>query len=357
MSEGHVVIGEVNPYASGSFRIWSGNNDPLRKRWNPYTMQAMSRLVSTSNGSYPMGSGGSMNSIWTSDDDLRLLNELSDRVRQHEFHAGVFLGEGQELAEQATRTMQGIGMTYRHLRRGDLSSAVRSLARSVDSKSINDARKRLKARNIAGAYLSLYYGWVPALKDVYQASIALEKLSTAPRRTSVTASRSKKIDYECSQAPSLYTCPGVKISQKRIELLISEELSIPRSLGLLDPLSVAWELMPLSSVADWFVPIGTYLRILGTIPYVKGVYRTSTKTLISAPACEALSASRVGSNTRYKQVIFQRFAESSSADIPKPTFRGFDQLYSSGWRVSSAAALLAQRLANPVSRKFGLKNV
>lgn len=34
---------------------------------------------------------------------------------------------------------------------------------------------------------------------------------------------------------------------------------LPGRFGLLNPLSVAWELMPLSFVADWFLPIGSYL--------------------------------------------------------------------------------------------------
>lgn len=35
-----------------------------------------------------------------------------------------------------------------------------------------------------------------------------------------------------------------------------------QSLGLLDPLTLAWELIPFSFVVDWFLPVGTYLSQL-----------------------------------------------------------------------------------------------
>jgi hypothetical protein len=40
------------------------------------------------------------------------------------------------------------------------------------------------------------------------------------------------------------------------------ELATVKEMGLLNPLSLAWELLPYSFVADWFVPIGGYLNTL-----------------------------------------------------------------------------------------------
>jgi hypothetical protein len=53
-----------------------------------------------------------------------------------------------------------------------------------------------------------------------------------------------------------------------------EEMSFERNLGLTDPLSVAWELIPYSFVVDWFVPIGTYLDNLNAIPKLIGRFLT-----------------------------------------------------------------------------------
>lgn len=40
------------------------------------------------------------------------------------------------------------------------------------------------------------------------------------------------------------------------------DLLLPAKVGLTNPLSVAWELIPFSFVVDWFLPIGKYLDAL-----------------------------------------------------------------------------------------------
>jgi hypothetical protein len=44
----------------------------------------------------------------------------------------------------------------------------------------------------------------------------------------------------------------------------------------LDPLSVAWELLPWSFVVDWFIPIGSYLDLVNQVPSLKGRFLTTT---------------------------------------------------------------------------------
>jgi hypothetical protein len=57
-----------------------------------------------------------------------------------------------------------------------------------------------------------------------------------------------------------------------------EEMSVARQLGMLDPASVVWEIVPYSFVVDWFVPFGTYLSNLNAIPKLKGRFLTTYVT-------------------------------------------------------------------------------
>jgi hypothetical protein len=227
------------------------------------------------------------------------------------------------------------------LKRGDLGAALRSLPRSVSGADARNAKRKLTTKDIAGAHLALVYGWLPTLSDVAAAAEAYEVLTQKPRTSRVMAARGVVSQVEGSQSPTLYTCPGIKISSKRAIYVMTEQLSAPRSLGLTDPLSVAWELVPWSFVADWFVPVGTYLSVLGTIPHLTGEILTQTYVR-SYTKCDALGNPQYigGSNTRL-EVAYARGRQSPSA-VPLPTFRGFDQLYNNGQRIANAAALLRQ---------------
>lgn len=49
------------------------------------------------------------------------------------------------------------------------------------------------------------------------------------------------------------------------------------SLGLVNPLSLAWELLPMSFVVDWFIPIGGFLRQLTAPLGLEFTYGYETK--------------------------------------------------------------------------------
>jgi hypothetical protein len=65
-----------------------------------------------------------------------------------------------------------------------------------------------------------------------------------------------------------------------IKILCSREADFYERWGLTDPASVAWELIPFSFVADWFVPIGDTLRAIHaarTLPVEKVITTTLRK--------------------------------------------------------------------------------
>jgi hypothetical protein len=119
--------------------------------------------------------------------------------------------------------------------------------------------------------LELQYGWLPLLSTCFESMQAFEAISNGPRTKVFFASAVEGRKYDLgSPSPSIGSSPvNIKVG-RRLQYEMYEELSVPRQLGLEDPLSIAWELTPWSFVIDWFFPFGNYLSNLNQIPRLKG---------------------------------------------------------------------------------------
>jgi hypothetical protein len=125
---------------------------------------------------------------------------------------------------------------------------------------------------LASTWLEYKYGWTPLLSDVYDQAKALA--THMVERSNVVRRESTKISEE-DEAFLSYTDPGNAtwtLDGRRVEKRSVFQLvrySIPESqikamdtFGLNNPLLLAWELLPFSFVADWFLPIGNALEQL-----------------------------------------------------------------------------------------------
>lgn len=126
------------------------------------------------------------------------------------------------------------------------------------------------AKGATSAYLAFVYAVQPLLSDVYSAMRTLEEgvNQLQNKRFTVKADASEPI-------PPPFPRMGVSVAGSQDftgewgckgEVAVkvkSPTLATLDSLGLLDPLSVAWELVPLSFVVDWFIPVGAFIRSLG----------------------------------------------------------------------------------------------
>jgi len=303
-------------------------------------MELVTREVNP--GRYPMGIGMPAVGNFTQDDELRLLDKLSNAVRRHEFNAGVFIGQAGEVVRSVEGTAKAFLGIALSLKKGDLGGALRFLSRTVSGSDLKAAKKRLGIGDLAGTHLSLVYGWLPLLSDVKAACDALEVVANPPRRSSVTVRHGRIFEADGSQSPSLYRCIGQKRVSRNLIYRMTEELSEQRKLGLLDPVSIAWERVPYSFVADWFVPIGTYLSNLAVIPHLKGEFCISDRVKWDA-SCVVTDAGEYnygGGSAVCHHVTLTRTTQNNLF-VPLPTFRGFASLYRSSQRTVNAIALIA----------------
>lgn len=142
---------------------------------------------------------------------------------------------------------------FRLVKRGQFSLAAKQLAVPLES------GKYHHSKNVANAWLSLHFGWVPLVQDIHS---ALEILDRPPKDMKIKGSAKSALTTWGSL--DMYGS-GIKNSstfQCRMgarQIITDARLAQMSSLGLVNPASVAWELVPYSFVVDWFSNVGQVL--------------------------------------------------------------------------------------------------
>lgn len=179
------------------------------------------------------------------------------------------LNLGQALAESRESIGTILGAAKRVskfgylLKKGKFGSALRSLG-------LNSASKTVK--NAQDCWLEGRYGIRPLLSDAYNAAEALTLLSDDSQEWVLRAGARSDIDIvndivrvypdngRIQVISSIYRQAFAKVV---VHALLTDHRAHNRTLlGLTNPVSLAWELLPLSFVADWFVPIGKWASSL-----------------------------------------------------------------------------------------------
>lgn len=307
MTSGVISQGTVGYSPHGFEKSWSGGDGWLetiagktRDKWNNYNVviQEQRSTPSVYNPTWYFVSShdpGFFSDYFTNAHEMRLQSKLVTAIREHDFNLAVNVAQGKMTADLVVGNLKKFGRSMLSLKRGDFAGAARQLGASPRP-------TKLKPSDISGRWLELQYGWLPALGDTFEACKAYEAITKGPRSQTVSVSLGVPYTFDGSQSPSNWTGLGTGRCSKKIIYEMSEPMTASRSLGLLDPLSVAWEIVPYSFVIDWFIPIGTYLENLSIIPNLAGRFCTTS---------------------------FQRYNNRS---IPKPTaswyYEGCSQVYS-----------------------------
>lgn len=282
---------------------------------------------------------------WTSNDTLSLLGKLASKTKGHKFQLGTFLATGHQATSQAVSSITAIGSAMVSLKRLQFAKAFRALGYSPGQRAAKRIKGKAKQGDISGAWLAMQYGWLPTLSDIHEAWKAYEVHTASERKVTIIAKKQKIKDYEASVSPSLYSCHGDVIERRRIAYTMTEYLPVARSLGLTDPLSVLWEIVPWSFVIDWFLPIGSYLEALNVIPSLKGSFVSTTYTTFKNAKDHDIdprySACKPGRSI-FRKVNFTR-TQGDSLSVPLPSFVPLPDAMSP-LRIYNAVALAHQQL-------------
>lgn len=157
------------------------------------------------------------------------------------------------------------------LRRRDLSGVARSLGLPISripdkvKRRTRDPRDRYHhPRALANTWLEYHFGWDPLIKDIYSAVDILQK-PTPSRSISGAGSIPFQDNLIIGGAPVysyIRTVSNTGVVRARVSGLVrvsNPNLWKANQLGLLNPASVAWELIPYSFVVDWFTNVSAFL--------------------------------------------------------------------------------------------------
>lgn len=291
----------------------------------------------------PLSSAGQSNqansqpSPWSSNDDIALLGRLRSKLGA-EFDLSVFLGEGKEALHTIGTVASRVYLSQKALRRGDLVSAVQILWKNYGS----SARQRLLKKDAAGRWLEYTYAVKPLLNDVFNAAQHLAYMQNRPRTQKI------RVTGKGSGARSVNP-GGIAYSVNwdvRVSLLAKithvNEFAL---IGLSNPLSVAWELLPYSFVADWFIPIGNYIQALDLARSLSGSFITSRKDVQYT-----YGSHYTGPSTKWEAYYLRQdieFTRTVNGSLPTPSLPQVKPLSkAASWQhAANAVALLVNVFA------------
>lgn len=229
----------------------------------------------------------------------QLANKLRDKIFGSGFNPLVSLGEMPRalsmIDSRATRlynSLDALRPTLGGLR--NWRGAIRNLG--MDTTDPRALRAEMRARqgytNVSAFWLEIQYGWRPLIQDLDNAAAFLAQSLYDPNAMSQPSVRVRRNPDPTVvlEPPDVFTwhCFAKKVTTHRAQL-IATNLSLPRGVPLAPALAsaatVAWELLPYSFVADWVIPIGSYLEALRTRTKIQGqfVYSVLTETKWSDP--------------------------------------------------------------------------
>jgi hypothetical protein len=328
-----------NPASSDSFEIDSSVYPPVSGRLTQTQYRDSQAWL---------GDGAVFTHRWSVNEDIALLGKLRQRIAGTGFNMGVFLGEGRKSLETITKTATALALSLRALKRGDLASAARALSVRPKASGRKSGSKQITSDELSSRWLELQYGWLPLVQDVHEGAGYLATRLNAPFVQSYRA----RI-FTGSNPIFTQDWLSRKASGRTTKTIVARisEVSETQLAGLLDPASVAWELLPYSFIVDWFIPIGNYLHARALESALTGTYIT-TMVQKSATECGGLKPIPSGSllyphSQTFRDVLIAtrrvslNRTVSTSLSVPLPEFKPLGSVPS--WkRAANSIALLTQ---------------
>ncbi len=209
--------------------------------------------------SYPIVGG---NVVWTDERGAASTKALLS-LNTGKVNLGQAIAEAREslntVADLAVPLFRGLlDLKHGRVRAPSLRRYLRDFRKVVNEPNgLRDFQK-----GVASGYLSYQYGWKPLMSDLYGAYDEYKRgtTSTLPlsaEETVVTTwEDSNDQAYWVNRSSSLKVINTCGITA-RIKV---DNLARANALGLVNPVSLAWEVVPFSFVVDWVMPIGSTLQ-------------------------------------------------------------------------------------------------
>ena len=186
----------------------------------------------------------------------KAMNNLGDQRVQ----VGNALAESRKTIDMISNTSIRLLNSYRAVRRKDVAGALSAL--KLNPRNRQRMKEMLTGKTSSDLLLSVKYGWVPLMSDLYNGygyiidsedtPLFIEAQGSAKRRYETRSSSGREFHRDCTVEQSSWTTVKAMVDKP----LLREA----NRLGLTNPLGIAWELTPYSFLIDWMVPVGDVLQ-------------------------------------------------------------------------------------------------
>ena len=286
-----------------------------------------------------------------------LVTKLRTKVKGEVWSLGTFIAELPETMNYFKDALNTLVRTYRAVKRGDMRE-VRRMRKLRKAKRPPVTQKSLQHK-VAGKWLEWRYAVSPLMSDFNGALKALYD------RSNVVKPALKRVvvgSTSLYQEDGIYAYTGTtalrsrKIGHGRLRIglyyAVTPQVQAFKRLGLLNPVAVLWEVVPLSFVVDWFIPIGTYLASLDAMAGVsiwtswESLQANTEYTYLAGAYSYVHPTEPIWNVTTYSQATAENryYIRSISPNLsmPLPTFT----LSDSANRILDALALSRQALGS-----------
>lgn len=208
---------------------------------------------------------------WSSLEVTNLVNRCRTKallkLANGKAQAGVALAEAKKGLDGILSRSHNLAGAIRAVKRGNFKGAARILG-------VNNPDK------LAGAYLEYTYGWEPLISDIMDyGRIMLQGFERKPIIRAV-----KRETLSSTVKPTGLLDTGGTTAEILIQCGITAELDdtyarTAQQLGLINPLSIGWELIPLSFLIDWTTPLGDFFEAMSATAGLKHLQSYTSATV------------------------------------------------------------------------------
>lgn len=207
------------------------------------------------------------------------INSALAKLRNVQFDLGVFLGELPEtIAFVKTGAQDCLDGYVQASKRAERADKIRAKLRKLPPTRSNLKRINNLTNLIATIWMSYRYGVMPLYYALHDALKTFNEGLNEPRYVKVRGTSKESVNGNYYEGENLVIQTGSIVSRVSIAAKVTPDIA--SSLGLDNPALIAWELVPLSFVFDWFINVGDYLT--GLLPRGIADVRGTVSTKVDA---------------------------------------------------------------------------
>lgn len=273
--------------------------------------------------------------------ESKLISKLESKVKRLEVHVGNILAERAQTLNLLT----------------DLSHRFIDILKSKGKLFMKAGKYLTDPKKIADDFLAFKFGIEPLVKDMYGAYNLLQSLtSPVPDTVSFRVNNRSWVSNQVFEDHNgKYEFNGfIEISYVVRYRVSSEFAQLASRTGLINPIEIAWEVLPWSFVVDWFIPVGRAISNLTSrtgFEFHSGTKKVRFRGTVTMVGIPGVGVNRCSSQLySYIRLKFANVAvEFKNREVltqppTLPTTVVFNKNPLTSTHLAEAIALLTQRL-------------